>query len=96
MKIESLMPLAFGTLMLGILMAACCIAAAQPQDLSSKMADRADLADMDLTQYESERRAPQSIEPIRLKSLRFQSKWRFYALCMAFKFPASRNKDGKD
>ena len=49
MKIDSLVPLALGTLMLSILMAACCIAAAQPHNLSSKMTDRADLAEMDLS-----------------------------------------------
>ena len=49
MRIKSLMPYAFGVMMFGALMAACCVAAAQPQDLSSKIADRADLANMDLT-----------------------------------------------
>jgi uncharacterized protein YjbI with pentapeptide repeats len=87
MKIVSLVPLALGTLMLGILMAACCIAAAQPQNLSSKMTDRAELANLDLSHM--------NLAGMHLNQSNL-SKRHFYALRMAFKFPASRNKDGKD
>ena len=49
MKIESLMALAIGVLMLSTLTAECGIAAPQPPDLGSRIADRADLADLNLT-----------------------------------------------